>query len=115
MSLLTDQVARFTGEATLDSVPGEAIAVARTAILDTVACAVGARDSRAAASVREFVLQEGASGRAGVWGTGVRTSASRAALANGTAAHALDYDDVSWAMNGHPVHSWFPPSSPPGR
>src|SRR5580700_2662288 len=31
-----------------------------------------------------------------------RTSALDAALVNGTASHALDYDDVSGVMGGHP-------------
>ncbi|MBO0732023.1 MAG: MmgE/PrpD family protein, partial [Acidimicrobiaceae bacterium] len=45
---------------------------------------------------------EGDSG-ATVLGTQVRLPASAAALVNGTASHALDYDDVNWAMTGHPT------------
>jgi 2-methylcitrate dehydratase PrpD len=102
MSFLTDQVTRFTLNLELESVPADARACARTALLDTLACGVGARDTRTAGAVREFVLEEGNAERASVWGTSTRTSPTRAALANGTAAHALDFDDVSWAMSGHP-------------
>ena len=37
-----------------------------------------------------------------VWGTGLRSTAPDAALANGTAAHALDYDDMCFVSLAHP-------------
>jgi len=37
-----------------------------------------------------------------------RSSPALAALVNGTAAHALDYDDVNWAMQGHPSAPLLP-------
>ena len=42
-----------------------------------------------------------APGRSLIFGTTQRTSALDAALVNGTAAHALDYDDFSSIMGGH--------------
>ena len=42
-----------------------------------------------------------APGRSLIFGTKHRTSALDAALVNGTAAHALDYDDFSSIMGGH--------------
>jgi 2-methylcitrate dehydratase PrpD len=76
--------------------------IARESILDTLACALAARGERVSRAVRDWVSAEGGAGTATVWGSGLRTSPARAALANGTAGHALDYDDVNWAMNGHP-------------
>jgi 2-methylcitrate dehydratase PrpD len=43
-----------------------------------------------------------AQGVAPVWGTSLRLSPSQAALVNGTAAHALDWDDASPSMAMHP-------------
>lgn len=43
-----------------------------------------------------------------IFGTSRRTSALDAALVNGTAAHALDYDDFSAAMGGHPTVTLAP-------
>jgi 2-methylcitrate dehydratase PrpD len=40
--------------------------------------------------------------RVSVWGTGLRASAPDAALANGTAAHALDFDDMCFVSLAHP-------------
>jgi 2-methylcitrate dehydratase PrpD len=47
-------------------------------------------------------------GCATVWGHDFKTSAHDAALVNGTAAHALDYDDVTWGLIGHPSVSLVP-------
>ena len=102
MSGLTEQVARFALGLELASVPPVARLHARVGLLDLLACAIGGRDTRAAVSVRQFAVEEGNAGGSTLWGTSARVSPARAALANGTAAHALDYDDVSWAMNGHP-------------
>ena len=44
-----------------------------------------------------------------VLGTDTRTSALDATLINGTASHALDYDDVSGVMGGHPSVMLVPP------
>ena len=51
--------------------------------------------------VRQVVAAEGGDA-CGVFGTPVRASMSGAALANGTAAHALDYDDMCFVSLAHP-------------
>lgn len=38
----------------------------------------------------------------------IRTSSLNAALANGTVAHALDYDDTCAGLQGHPSVPLFP-------
>lgn len=47
-------------------------------------------------------MDEGAMGATHVIGRSECTTASQAALINGAASHALDYDDVHLGMNGHP-------------
>ena len=44
-----------------------------------------------------------------IFTTATRTSPLDAALVNGTAAHALDYDDVAGALGGHPSVMLIPP------
>jgi 2-methylcitrate dehydratase PrpD len=104
----TAEAVEFARELSLDRVPARARTAARGAILDALACALAARDERVARSVREWVRDEGSRGPCGVWGSTLRASPSRAALANGTSAHALDFDDVCWAMNGHPTVPLLP-------
>src|SRR4051812_42815269 len=55
----------------------------------------------AARIVQRVIAQDGG-GRCGVFGTSLRRSAADAALTNGTAAHALDYDDMCFVSLAHP-------------
>ena len=53
-------------------------------------------------------LEQGGSPQATLIGVGSRTSIAQAALVNGTASHALDYDDVHFAFLGHPTVTVLP-------
>jgi 2-methylcitrate dehydratase PrpD len=53
-----------------------------------------------------------APGPALILGTGRRTSVLDAALVNGVAAHALDYDDVAGSLGGHPSVMLIPALMP---
>ena len=48
------------------------------------------------------MVEQDGSGECRVLGTAARASAGNAALANGTAAHALDYDDMCFVSLAHP-------------
>ncbi len=52
--------------------------------------------------VTEQARSQGGATQNAVWGAGLWASAQNAALANGTAAHALDFDDTNDSMRGHP-------------
>ncbi|HUN45989.1 MAG TPA: MmgE/PrpD family protein [Stellaceae bacterium] len=74
---------------------------ARDAIYDTIACMVAGAGDEGASRVRSAISGWGG-GAATVVGSPEPASAPWAALANGTAAHALDYDDnIHYAMT-HP-------------
>lgn len=98
----TARLADFALALRLDSVPEPVRATARAAILDALACAIAGRHEPVSQHLRSWALAQGSRPAATLWGTGERTSPALAALVNGAAAHALDFDDVSWAMNGHP-------------
>ena len=70
------------------------------AFVDTVACMLAGADDAAPRAVYEGVARWGAGG-ATVAGTPHRHAAPWAALVNGTAAHALDYDDILEISNAH--------------
>ena len=111
MSERASETARLAGFAlglALADVPETVRASARAAMLDGLACAIAGRDERVTRELRAFALEQGSHPRATLWGTGERVSPALAALVNGTAAHALDFDDVSWAMNGHPTVPLLP-------
>jgi 2-methylcitrate dehydratase PrpD len=81
--------------------PAEARARAATAVLDTVGVTLAGASEPAGRIVQAMVATEGGDS-CGVFGTRKRASASGAALANGTAAHALDYDDMCFVSLAHP-------------
>jgi len=81
--------------------PGDARHRAATAFLDTVGVMLAGASEPAARAVQRVISTFG-EGRSPVLGTDIRTSPAGAALANGTAAHALDYDDMCFVSLAHP-------------
>jgi 2-methylcitrate dehydratase PrpD len=75
--------------------------LARRAFVDTVGCAVAGSVEAPAQAVRDAVAGWG-SGACAIYGSALRVPAPAAALANGTAAHAQDYDDVNNPAMSHP-------------
>ena len=73
--------------------PAHAVEAARQLFLDTTGVMLAGAVEPAAGKVRAVVRAEGGEPLALVVGTRLRTSIAGAALANGTAAHALDLDD----------------------
>src|SRR5262249_52220623 len=81
--------------------PAGARTVATRAFLDTIGVAFAGATEPAGGAVQRVVEIDGA-GPCAVFGTSLRASAANAALANGTAAHALDYDDMCFVSLAHP-------------
>jgi 2-methylcitrate dehydratase PrpD len=81
--------------------PAEARAVAARAFLDTVGVILAGVPEDASQIVRDVIADEGGS-TAVVFGTALLASPSNAAFANGTAAHALDFDDMCFVSLAHP-------------
>ena len=81
--------------------PAEARARAATAILDTIGVTLAGAAEPAGRIVQQVIADE-ESRACTVLGTRLRATATGAALANGTAAHALDYDDMCFVSLAHP-------------
>ena len=77
--------------------------------VDTVGCALAGMAEEATHIALKVPGVAQAPGPALIWATGRRTSALDATLINGTASHALDYDDVAGVMGGHPSAMLVPP------
>ena len=78
------------------------ITAAKEAISDCLGCTVAGSATSTSAMIRRVAERASARGAATVIGGAQSLSAQAAALANGTAAHALDYDDILWTQYGHP-------------
>src|SRR5437773_94399 len=77
-------------------------------LLDLLGVAVaGAREPATEILVGAVVRSERSS-EAGLLGRAERATRLTAALVNGTAAHALDFDDTHTLMNGHPTAPVLP-------
>src|SRR5262249_21061600 len=101
MTSLTQTLARFASAPPFSQAPEEAARIIRTGIIDTVATMIAGRNERVVQIVRQHVeAQRPGAVESSVLMTGQRLPTQDAALINGTAAHALDYDDV--ALQGHP-------------
>jgi 2-methylcitrate dehydratase PrpD len=84
-----------------EGIPDEAREVARHCLLDFLGCALaGADDPLTEILVAQVAADEGGS-QAGLIGRPERATLRTAALVNGAAGHALDFDDTHAAM-GHP-------------
>ncbi len=80
---------------------GQVIA-AKQAISDCLGCTVAGSTTATSEIIRRVAERSSAPGAATVIGGARPLSAQAAALTNGTAAHALDYDDILWTQYGHP-------------
>ena len=89
----TEQLARWVAQAPREW-DAAAIDAAQRAITDTVACMIAGAGDEAVARVREGFGTWGGNGAASGVGRAGGLDAPWAAMLNGTAAHALDYDDV---------------------
>ena len=101
MTALTEALARFAHRPAFTEVPEAAARTIRSGFIDTVATMIAGRDEPVVRIVREHVEARRAAARESSVLLGTERAATQdAALINGTAGHALDYDDV--ALGGHP-------------
>ena len=86
--------------------------LARTALCveDTIGVAMAARKLDVGTAPARIVEETGGGGKASVWGTTMSATAEDAAFANGTAAHALDFDDTHAAAIMHASAVIVPPA-----
>jgi len=91
-----------------EDIPAEPLMWARQCVLDAIGCTLaGASDALVEILLAEMREQGGAE-RATIIGHKGRLPAPAAAIVNGAASHALDFDDVNLAMPGHPSVAILP-------
>jgi 2-methylcitrate dehydratase PrpD len=96
---LTQALGRFVADITFDRLPGAAVATARLGFTDCIATMI-AGSPEPAVQILKKALADGRASEATLYFSSERTAAPEAAWINGTAGHALDYDDVG--LRGHP-------------
>jgi 2-methylcitrate dehydratase PrpD len=100
---IIEGIAERIAAITWAGLPAEAVHWATIATLDTVGVTLaGAREDCARIVERVLAAPNNAIGECLIFGSNRRASPLDAALVNGTASHALDFDDVSNSLGGHP-------------
>jgi 2-methylcitrate dehydratase PrpD len=99
---ITEQVADFIVNTTIQKMPSQAVKIAKDAILDCLGVMLAGAATDEGKIMTRFVRDVGGNPVSTVVGGGFRTSAPWAALANGTMGHAEDFDDSGFAILGHP-------------
>ncbi len=88
--------------------PTEAVEWAKMAILDTVGVTLAGAGEPCAQIVGRVLAGGTRTGECLIFGSDRRAAPLDAALINGTAAHALDFDDVRNSLGGHPSAPFLP-------
>jgi 2-methylcitrate dehydratase PrpD len=99
---IAKELAERIADVSYDTLPDDATHWARVAILDTVGCTLAGASEPCARIVERVITAGMPAGQCLVFGTDRRVGPLDAALINGTAAHALDFDDCSNTLGGHP-------------
>jgi 2-methylcitrate dehydratase PrpD len=98
MKSLTEQYADFAIQFKADAIPSEVKERVHDLILDTLGVGIAGSDSPPAVIAGRCMKDQTSRKEAVLWGRKEKSSLYGAALVNGTASHAYDYDDThNWA------------------
>ncbi len=99
---VTERMAEFIVETKWADFPALAIERAKKAAVDTVGVTLAGVNEPVGRIVADFARKMGGAPEASIIGLGERAAAPLAALVNGAIGHALDFDDSSYLLSGHP-------------
>jgi 2-methylcitrate dehydratase PrpD len=105
---LTRTLAAQASATSYEALPEPVRAVARQCVLDYYGVALAGTDDPLVRMLLDELAEAGGAAQAGVIGHATRLPVLSAAIVNGAAGHALDYDDVNLAMPGHPSVAILP-------
>lgn len=105
---LTETLAVRAAKLDYNELPETVREVARQCLLDYLGVAVAGAGDPLVRIVLDEMAEAGGAEQASVVGHPLRLPALSAALVNGAAGHALDYDDYNAAMPGHPSVAILP-------
>ncbi len=105
---LTRALANYSSGLRFEDIPEDVRTIVKHCVLDWLGVTLAGSREDAGRIVREEALEQGGAPQATLIGGGSRANIAQAALVNGTASHALDYDDVHFAFLGHPTVTVLP-------
>ena len=105
---LTQVLARKSAMLEYEALPPAAHELARQCVLDYFGVALAGAGDELVRLLLDDLAEAGGAPQASIIGHQTRVPMLSAALVNGAAGHALDYDDVNMAMPGHPSVAILP-------
>jgi len=104
------ELAEFAIGLTFDEIPEKVVHQTKRIMLDTLGCALGGYTSEASTILQEVVREMQGPAEATVFGSGIKTSAMNATLANGAMVRFLDYNDTAFVIQGETYRTGYHPS-----
>jgi 2-methylcitrate dehydratase PrpD len=98
----TADLAERVASVRFEALSGTQLERTRQCILDWLGVTLAGAQEPVGRAVQAVLAEDASDGLCTVIGAAARVGPQAAALANGTASHAQDYDDISFWMQGHP-------------
>lgn len=96
-------LARYVERTRFEDLPADVVEMTKRALLDAIGVSLAASGLEPACKpFIDLALESGSRGEAAILGTGQRAAVALAAMANGSLAHAMDYEDAHEATRTHP-------------
>ena len=100
---VTETLAHDAARLLFGDIDGDSLAVAKQCLIDWFAVTLAGAPEPLTAILMAEAVEEGGRPRATIIGASAKGTLAQACLINGSASHALDYDDVNRTLGGHPT------------
>ena len=100
--LLSGRLADFVSKTNYEDIPEKVLEKAKLCFVDCLGCMLAGAKEPVSDITVNYIEAMGGNPDASVIGRNLKTSVYNAAMANGVLGHALDYDDMSASLIGHP-------------
>jgi 2-methylcitrate dehydratase PrpD len=90
----TEELAQFITQTTFSDLPREVIRRTQVSMVDGIGVMLAGSTDHCARIIQDELREAGCQGTVSVLGTSLQATAAQAALANGLAGHAMDFDDT---------------------
>jgi 2-methylcitrate dehydratase PrpD len=100
----TQEVANFIATTRFRDIPKDVVQLARGFILDGLGVALAGSTDECSRIVQAQIRRMNGRGEASLLGVNLKAPSAKAALANGVAAHAMDYDDTQLSTSKEAVY-----------
>jgi 2-methylcitrate dehydratase PrpD len=101
---LTQEIATYVAKARYRDIPSEVVCMAQGFVLDGLGVALAGQTEEGTRIILNYVRRLGGREEVTVLGTAYKLPAPQAALVNGVAAHAMDYDDTQLSTSKQAVY-----------